>query len=192
MATPISHAIAALSIGSCFYRTTIPKRVWVAAALCSVIPDLDVIGFRLGVQYSDFWGHRGFTHSLAFAAVLAGALTLVFRRAVGITRLSLFLYLFVATASHGVLDAMTNGGLGVAFFSPFDNHRYFLPWRPIRVSPIAVSRFFNPRAIGILKTESLWVGMPSVLFTFAVILVRWRFGTGNKDDVEVVGAGNRT
>jgi hypothetical protein len=35
--------------------------------------------------------------------------------------------LFLATAGHGLLDAMTNGGLGLAFFSPFDNHRYFLP-----------------------------------------------------------------
>lgn len=34
---------------------------------------------------------------------------------------------------------LTDGGLGVAFFSPFDNKRYFLPWRPIRVSPISVT-----------------------------------------------------
>jgi len=40
---------------------------------------------------------------------------------------------------------MTKGGLGVAFFSPFDNSRYFLPWRPIRVSPIAIHRFFSAR-----------------------------------------------
>ena len=51
MATPISHAVAALSIGSCFYRTAVPKRVWIAAALCSAVPDLDAIGFRFGVQY---------------------------------------------------------------------------------------------------------------------------------------------
>jgi hypothetical protein len=31
------------------------------------------------------------------------------------------------TASHGMLDAMTDGGLGVAFFAPFDNARYFFP-----------------------------------------------------------------
>jgi len=40
--------------------------------LCSVIPDLDAIGFRFGIHYGDFWGHRGFTHSLIFAALLAG------------------------------------------------------------------------------------------------------------------------
>src|SRR5215831_7502105 len=66
------------------------------------------------------------------------SLVILPRGAAGIGRFALFAYLFLATASHGVLDAMTNGGLGVAFFSPFDTTRYFLPWRPIRVSP---SRF---------------------------------------------------
>ena len=191
MATPISHAVAALSIGSCFYRAKIPNRVWVAAALCSVIPDLDAIGFRFGVRYSDFWGHRGFTHSLLFAALLAGVVTLIFRSTVGTTRVSLFIYMFAATASHGLLDAMTNGGLGVAFFSPFDNHRYFLPWRPIRVSPIAVSRFFSLRAIGILTTELLWIWLPSAIFAMAVLSLRRRFGR-RTEKVEVAGAGNRT
>jgi len=26
-----------------------------AGALCSVVPDLDVLGFRLGIHYGDFW-----------------------------------------------------------------------------------------------------------------------------------------
>ena len=190
MATPISHAVAALSIGSCFYRAETPKRVWIVGALCSVIPDLDAIGFRFGVHYGDFWGHRGFTHSLLFAALLGGVITLVFRNVGVITRLSLFLYIFAATASHGLLDAMTNGGLGVAFFSPFDNHRYFLPWRPIRVSPIAVSKFFSLRAFGILKTELLWICLPSAIFAMAVLFLGWRFGTRIEKRVEV--AGNRT
>jgi inner membrane protein len=147
MASAFSHAVAALSIGTCFYRPQIPKRVWVAGALCSVLPDIDVVGFRFGVHYGDFWGHRGFTHSLVFAALLAAIATAVLTRygMEAIERFPLFAYLFLAAASHGVLDAMTNGGLGVAFFSPFNNGRYFLPWRPIRVSPISVHRFFSGR-----------------------------------------------
>ncbi len=47
-----------------------------------------------------------------------------------------WLFLFVATISHGILDALTDGGLGVAFFAPFVNTRYFFPWTPIKVSPI--------------------------------------------------------
>jgi inner membrane protein len=66
--------VAALSIGTAFYRPGRSKRVLTIGALCSVIPDLDVIGFRFGIRYGDFWGHRGFTHSLVFAALLAGAI----------------------------------------------------------------------------------------------------------------------
>jgi inner membrane protein len=59
----------------------------------------------------------------------------------------LALFLFVVTASHGVLDAMTNGGLGVAFFAPFTSARYFLPFRPVQVSPISLAAFFTHRGV---------------------------------------------
>jgi inner membrane protein len=123
-----------VGIGACFYQPDIPKRVWLIGAACSVIPDLNVIGFRFGVRYGDFWGHRGFTHSLIFAALLASVLVgMAFCRGVpGMSRISMWLFFFLATSSHGLLDAMTDGGLGVAFFAPFNNQRYFFPWRPIK------------------------------------------------------------
>ena len=174
MASAFSHAVAALSIGTCFYRPQIPKRVWIVGAVCSVVPDLDPIGFRFGIHYGDFWGHRGFTHSLVFAGLLVAVVTVVMFRcgASGIGRSGLLVYLFLATASHGLLDAMTNGGLGVAFFSPFDNTRYFLPWRPIRVSPIAVTRFFTPQGFAILQSELLWIWLPAMLFAALVLALR--------------------
>ena len=73
-----------------------------------------------------------------------------------------FAFLFVCTMSHGVLDAMTNGGLGVAFFAPFHNERYFFPWTPIRVSPIGVG-FFSARGLATLRSELLWVWGPCVI-----------------------------
>jgi inner membrane protein len=75
MASAFSPVVAALSIGTCFYQPQIPKRSGVAGALCSVLPDIDVVGFRFGVHHGDFLGHRRFTHSLVFAAVLAGVAT---------------------------------------------------------------------------------------------------------------------
>jgi inner membrane protein len=171
MASVFSHAVAAVGIGACFYRPGTPKRVWVAGALCSVIPDLDVIGFRFGIRYGDFWGHRGFTHSILFAALLATLVVLAaFRQGIpGLGRFALWTYFFLATASHGLLDAMTDGGLGVAFFSPFNNTRYFLPWTPIRVSPIGISRFFSHRGLEVLQSELLWIWLPAAL----LILVAW-------------------
>jgi len=176
VASLLSHAVAALGIGACFYKPEIPKSVWVIGAACSVIPDLDVIGFRFGIRYGDFWGHRGFTHSLVFAALLALViLTLRFRHGVtGMHPLTIWSYFFVATASHGLLDAMTDGGLGVAFFAPFNNHRYFLPWTPIRVSPIGVTRFFTARGFAVLQSEFVWIWLPAMLLAVLAFLLRQR------------------
>jgi inner membrane protein len=177
LASVFSHAVAAVGIGACFYKPEIPKRVWVAGAVCAMVPDLDVIGFRFGVHYGDFWGHRGFTHSLLFALVLTSlaAIAVVFRKDVlVVNRWPLTVYLFIATASHGVLDAMTDGGLGVAFFSPFNNRRYFLPWRPIRVSPIGVSRFFSSRGFAVLESELIWIWIPVALVMVGALLTRAR------------------
>src|SRR5215475_6035968 len=74
-----THAVAALGIGACFYKPEIPKSVWVIGAVCSLVPDLDVIGFRFGIHYGDFWGHRGFTHSLLLCSPR------VIRRHVGVS-----------------------------------------------------------------------------------------------------------
>src|SRR5687768_9712511 len=80
---PCSHAVVALAIGGAFYRPEIPRRVWAVGALSAAAPDLAVIGSAFGVAYGDFLGHRGFTHSIFFAAVLAAAIVWIgFRRGV--------------------------------------------------------------------------------------------------------------
>jgi inner membrane protein len=181
MASLPSHAIAALGLGAFFYKPGIPKRVWVVGAICSVIPDIDVIGFRFGIRYGDFWGHRGFTHSLIFAAALASAVVFLgFRGGLpNISPLSMWTYFFLATASHGLLDAMTDGGLGVAFFSPFDNHRYFLPWTPIRVSPIGLGRFLTSRGSAVIRSELLWIWVPAGVLVASAWLLRSRRPASN-------------
>jgi inner membrane protein len=176
MPSVFSHAVAALGIAACFYRPSVPSRVWITGAVCSVLPDVDVVGFRFGVHYGDFWGHRGFTHSLLFAALLATAAWALTPRD-GVPEMgavSLWTFLFLATASHGFLDAMTDGGLGVAFFSPFDTTRYFFPFTPIRVSPIGVGPFLTARGLAVINSEFLWVWLPSVLLTTAA----WMFRSG--------------
>jgi inner membrane protein len=141
--------------------------------LYTVIPDVDSIGYGLGVPYEAFLGHRGFTHSIVFAALLALA-AVPFAPS---GKWPLFWYLFLCAASHGVLDAFTDGGLGVAFFSPFSDQRFFFPWRPIAVSPIGVTGFFNHRTWLVLRSELLWVVAPSVALLLLGTLMRgvlWR------------------
>ena len=50
---------------------------------------------------------------------------------------------------------MTDGGLGVAFFAPCDEMRYFLPWRPVMVSPIGVVEFFTHYGARITERNDL-------------------------------------
>lgn len=169
MATVMSHAVAAVALGTLFGRA-IPGRAIFYSAVCSMVPDLDVLGFGLGIKYGDPFGHRGFTHSLCFAAVWAVLVTLaLFGKPADRERWpAIGLCLFIATASHGILDACTDGGLGVAFFAPFDNARYFFPWNPIAVSPIGAG-FFSTRGLAVLANEARWIWLPSLLVAAAGI-----------------------
>jgi inner membrane protein len=167
MPSAFSHAVSALGIGAAILGRKAPARVYALGALCAALPDADVVGFRFGIRYGDLLGHRGLTHSFAFAAVLAALALPLARRGSDLGLGRVWTYLFLATASHGLLDAMTDGGLGVAFFSPFSNTRYFFPFRPIVVSPISVHRFFTERGAAVLGSELLWVWLPSLALAAA-------------------------
>lgn len=173
MASVFSHAVVAVALGKDFRTEKTGRRSFLLGIFCSVVPDLDVIGFRYGVQYGDVWGHRGMTHSLFFAAVLSLILTLLFYlRSPASVMSRTFLYLFACGSSHSFLDAMTNGGLGVAFFSPFDTTRYFFEFRPIAVSPIGVHQFFTERGAQVLVSEFKWIWFPSLVFVVALELFK--------------------
>lgn len=171
MPTVLGHVVAATALGTAFEGARWPRRAYLVGALCAVLPDLDVIGLRLGIPYGSPLGHRGLSHSLAGAAWLAGlALVTCFERKDW--RWPVALYLFLATASHGVLDAFTSGGLGVGFFEPFEHSRRFFPWRPIRVSPLALSRILSPRFWSVLGSELKWIVGPATLLALLALLVR--------------------
>ncbi|HKD82095.1 MAG TPA: metal-dependent hydrolase [Candidatus Angelobacter sp.] len=168
MASLFTHAVVGAAIGHTGNQELRKDwRFWVAVVACSVLPDVDSLGFQMGVPYGALWGHRGMTHSLLFALFVAAFLALLLDGRFHL-RWRLAILFFLVTASHGVLDAMTNGGLGVAFFSPFDTQRFFFPWRPIPVSPIGVGVFFTARGARILRSEILWIWCPT-LFVLAVV-----------------------
>lgn len=157
MASAFGHAALAYALA---YFGKKPLRNWklfLLGIICSIIPDADVISFSLGIPYESFWGHRGFTDSLGFALLFGAAVSLFLypKQRKKLTGLILWVYFFLATASHSLLDAMKSGGLGVAFFSPFDDTRYFLPWRPIKVSPIGAENFISEWGLLVLKSEAI-------------------------------------
>jgi inner membrane protein len=129
----------------------------------SLLPDADVIGFSLGVQYGDPWGHRGATHSLTLAVAAGLCIGLAARGFDKPVRRSA-VFATVVLASHGILDTLTDGGLGCALFWPFDLTRYFAPWRPIPVAPIGVA-FLSPYGAFVSAIE---LALFSPLFFYAL------------------------
>ena len=134
-------------------------RSMVAFSALSLAPDLDVIAFRFGIPYSAPFGHRGAAHSIFIALVLASIAALATRvRPDQVnsnqTRTRLWVLCAVVAISHGLLDTLTDGGLGIALLWPFSNERYFAPWTPIPVAPIG-ARMLTGRGIRVVMTEAL-------------------------------------
>jgi inner membrane protein len=169
----IGHAAPALALYPLF-RSRTPPRLWLLGVACAMAPDLDVLAFRFGVAYEDPLGHRGLFHSIPFAALFAVVLTLlIFARAQpGASRLATGIYLFVATASHGVLDTFTDGGLGVALGCPFECSRHFAAFRPIAVSPIGIDAFLSVRGFDVLASELVWVWLPCGVLGWLCVQLR--------------------
>lgn len=167
MASAFGHIAVAYAMGKIIRPQLHTSRFWWLTVACCLLPDVDVIGLIVGIPYEHVMGHRGFSHSLLFA-VMVGVLVprlavphLPFcSRSFGI----LALYFSCVTLSHGILDSMTDGGLGIAFFAPFDSTRYFFPWRPLTVSPIGISQFFSPWGMSVLVSELIWIGVPVALW----------------------------
>jgi len=176
MPSVFSHAIAAVARGGAAVGGRSRLRIWVLGALCAVSPDLDAItSYLFHIRYGAMLGHRGISHSILFAVLLATAVTVGVRRAwpESPRAAKLWCFFFAATASHGLLDAMTNGGLGVAFFAPFSNARYFLPWRPILVSPLSAQVFFGTRkGLRVMWSELGWIWLPAALVFLVGLALR--------------------
>ncbi|MBU0555076.1 MAG: metal-dependent hydrolase [Alphaproteobacteria bacterium] len=168
MPTIFSHAFLPLAAGATLGRSRVSPGLAFAGAALAVLPDLDVIGFPLGIGYGSQWGHRGFTHSLVFAGAIAAAIALLWRP---VRSFGAFAFLFICAVSHPLFDLLTDGGQGVMLFWPFDHQRLFLEWQPIRVSPIG-ARFFSERGLETVRSELLLLWLPGLLVSIGAFI--WR------------------
>lgn len=173
MPTILTHPVVPLAIAMGLGRKAVPKNLIAAGIVASVLPDLDVLAFHAGIPYAAEFGHRGFSHSLLFALCLA-ALGAAFAPFLQSGRWRAFWFVFLAAASHGILDAFTNGGLGIAFLWPISDARFFAPLRPIEVSPLGLSRFLSARGLDVLWSEFLWIWLPCLGATALALAVYGR------------------
>jgi inner membrane protein len=159
MPTTLTHALAGAGIGGLLAPGPAPAGYYACCAALALLPDADVITFPLGIPYGSWCGHRGISHSLFLALAAAFLLAPAGAALFGLPWLPLAGSFFAVIGSHSLLDALTNGGYGVALFAPFDNRRWFFPWRPIQVSPIGMA-VFSPWGFRALRSEVVWVWLP--------------------------------
>jgi len=163
MASIFGHSIVAIGISALHKRKMINRKVLSLGVLSSVIPDIDVLAYKFGI-FEGILAHRGLTHSPLFALFWASFLTLLFHFSAGRRKeLRFGLYYFICIVSHGLIDGFTDGGDGICYFLPFSAERYFFPWQVIQVSPIGVAAFFNEWGLRVLKSEFLYLALPSLL-----------------------------
>jgi inner membrane protein len=171
MPSLLSHPAVPLALGLALGARVIPPRLLLAGVAASVLPDLDVLAFRLGLPYAHDFGHRGASHSLAFAALL-GLIAAALAPRMHASRRAAGLFVMAAAASHGLLDMLTNGGMGVAWAWPLSSERDFFPLQVIQASPLSLRRFFSAAGATVLMSELLWIWLPSAGLGALVLLAR--------------------
>ena len=146
-------SIGHIALGVAASRHTGKRNVYALLILSTIsyLPDLDVIGYWLGIPYEAPFGHRGATHSL-FVALILGTVFGFVGRIFQVSFRRFAVISIVLLASHGILDAMTTGGLGIEFFWPFSTARYFLPIRFIPVSKMGL-HFWDPYQLRVFAIE---------------------------------------
>ena len=184
MPTIFSHPAVPLALGFGLGKEIVSRRLLLAGVAASILPDLDVVASSFGIPYEHPFGHRGFSHSFFFAALVA-LLGACAHRSLDSGFGIAFGFLFLATASHGVLDAFTNGGLGIALFWPWSDARYFARFQLIstkykislfliEVAPIGISDFFSARGVEVIFSELRWVWLPCGLVAIGLaVIFRW-------------------
>jgi inner membrane protein len=169
--TILSHPAVPVTLGMALGNRAIPRKLLAAGVIASIVPDIDVIAFRFDVPFDAALAHRGLTHSLAVA--LCGALLCaLLARRLGCAPWIAGLFVAASMASHGLLDAATDGGRGIMLLWPFSDERCFWPVRPIPVSPIGLRGFLTERGWHVLSFEIVELWLPAMAAALALLGLR--------------------
>ena len=167
----IGHLATGALLGAVYARTTGTKPIpaMVGFAALALAPDLDL--FTMGmVEAESALDHRVATHALPTAA-LAGCLA-------GLTlashsvRVRTGALVFLALASHGVLDGLTRLGKGTVLLWPFDSVRRTFRWQPIP-GAARFQEYFGWGGIPIVAQEAA-LFLPVMAITALLLWIRPR------------------
>ncbi len=171
MATVLAHAAIPWLTGRALRR---PRKLTATGAALACAADLDMLGYAFDLRNEDLWGHRGLTHSLAAGLALGTAAAFVFFSRAGLRSADFrraLLFLCFAGVSHGLLDALTFGAIGVALLAPFTAHRFLFPLHLVPVLPLGIPEVFSKLGLQVLADELLWMVAPWALLLEAAHLL---------------------
>jgi inner membrane protein len=168
MASIFGHAVVGFTLSKIISNHNSKLLLFFAIA-SAILPDIDVLSFSFGIPYEAPFGHRGFTHSIVFAVIWAFVIMYCLGKQ---NKKTWWIVIFLSTISHGLLDAMTSGGRGVGFLIPFNNQRFFFPFREIIVSPIGIEKFLSEWGLKVLLSELKYVFLPCFIILVAFYFIK--------------------
>lgn len=174
MPTIFTHALLPLVGAAAVPPLSLPKRLIVTGMVFAMLPDADVITARtFDIPHTDDLGHRGVTHTLLFALLLAGT-TMLFADFFRARRSTVLLFLALATLSHPLADMLTQGGKGIMILWPIEDARFKFLAHPIQASPVGFKAFDTGVIWSVLWSEIRWLLLPAVFVAFLARLATKR------------------
>lgn len=130
MPSSIAHGAMAVILSPLLHGHRIKRDVIISTALAAALLDIDALGRPFGRgDIEILGGHRAATHSIWTAMLLGGIVYWIYRPREGDPSKGLLaLFVLLTVSSHGVLDAFSTYGEGVAFFAPVSMQRWKAPW----------------------------------------------------------------
>lgn len=172
MPLPLGHTAAGLAIHDVYAKGRSTLSLWKTLALVIVLtnlPDIDVL-VGLIVHGNGNFFHRGPTHSLLFALVIALLASNVWRRWSRIPKLN-FLFCFLLLLSHVVADAVLTSS-PVSFWWPLELHLStgYSGWREV-IQSVLFGAF---RDLGIIVVSGMIILLNRLVRHKSIPLIRTR------------------
>lgn len=121
----ITHIALGACIGEAFFGRGFGKKAMLWGALAQSAPDIDFLGALWLTTDENLLAHRGFTHSVLFALLVAVFLALLaekIHRPRNIRFGKWVIFFLTEVLIHLFIDGFNNYGVG--WFEPFSHHRY--------------------------------------------------------------------
>lgn len=194
---PVTHAALGIAAAETILGKKAPGRAALAGLLAGIMPDFDLFPAMMSGPLERLSIHRGFTHSIIFALIMAPILGYLFSRRSGDTSKpgpgSWSFLIFAAIMSHIIIDCFTTYGTMVFF--PFSHYR--VAFSTISIVDliftipliVAISGFLLTRKNIRLGRAILFAGMTvSAVYLTGMILVKQHVETVFENELNRQGA----